>query len=55
MYATQPLQPLLANEFNISVIKASQFTAIIMLFLGIAPLIYGYILESFSAKKNALY
>jgi YNFM family putative membrane transporter len=51
MYATQPLQPLLANEFNISVIKASQFTAIIMLFLGVAPLIYGYILESFSAKK----
>lgn len=51
MYATQPLQPLLANEFNISVVKASQFTAVIMLFLAIAPIIYGYILERVNAKK----
>ena len=45
MYATQPLQPLLAKEFDISVVKASQFTAVIMLFLAISPIIYGYILE----------
>ena len=51
MYATQPLQPLLADKFNISVIKASQFTAIIMLFLAISPIIYGYILEKVCAKK----
>lgn len=51
MYATQPLQPLLADKFNISIIKASQFTAIIMLFLAISPIIYGYILEKVCAKK----
>lgn len=51
MYATQPLQPLLAKEFNVSVIKASQFTAVIMFFLAISPIIYGYILEKMCAKK----
>jgi YNFM family putative membrane transporter len=51
MYATQPLQPLLAREFDISVTKASQFTAVIMLFLAISPIIYGYILEKVNAKK----
>ncbi len=50
MYATQPLQPLLAHEFNISIVKASSFTAIIMLFLAISPIIYGYILESVKTK-----
>ena len=51
MYATQPLQPLLAYEFNISMTKSSLFTAVILLCLGIAPIIYGYILEAMSAKK----
>lgn len=51
MYATQPLQPLLAKEFDISVTQASQFTAVIMLFLAISPIIYGYILEKVNAKK----
>jgi len=51
MYATQPLQPLLAQEFNISIIEASSFTAVIMLFLAIAPIFYGYILEKSNAKK----
>jgi len=50
MYATQPLQPLLANEFKISIVKASSFTAVIMLFLAISPIFYGYILESIKAK-----
>ncbi len=54
MYATQPLQPLLASEFNISITKASSFTAIIMLFLAIAPIIYGYILQSANVKKVLL-
>ena len=45
MYATQPLQPLLASKFNISIIEASQFTAVILFFLAVAPIIYGYILE----------
>lgn len=55
MYATQPLQPLLANEFNISMTKAASFTAVIMLFLAIAPIIYGYILERVCAKKVLMY
>ena len=55
MYATQPLQPLLAKEFNVSIIKASQFTAVIMLFLAISPIFYGYILEKVCAKKMLTY
>ena len=51
MYATQPIQPLLAKQFNISIINASQFTAVIMLFLAISPIIYGYILEKVNVKK----
>ncbi|MGM0520116.1 MAG: MFS transporter [Campylobacterota bacterium] len=55
MYATQPLQPLLAKEFDVSVVKASWFTAIIMLFLAISPIVYGYILEKVCAKKMLMY
>lgn len=55
MYATQPLQPLLANEFNISIVKASSFTAIIMLFLAISPIIYGYILEAVKTKTVLIF
>ncbi len=51
MYATQPLQPLLAKEFDITMVQSSLFTAIIMFWLAIAPIIYGYILESVSSKK----
>ena len=51
MYATQPLQPLLANEFHVSVSKASFFTAVIMFFLAISPIFYGYILEHVNSKK----
>ncbi|WP_265936025.1 MFS transporter [Malaciobacter mytili] len=51
MYATQPLQPLLANEFNINMVQASQFTAVIMFSMAIAPIIYGYVLESICPKK----
>ncbi|MGB5868032.1 MAG: MFS transporter [Arcobacteraceae bacterium] len=54
MYATQPIQPLLAKEFQISIVEASSFTAVIMLFLAIAPIIYGYILEHVVAKKVLL-
>ena len=51
MYATQPLQPLLAQKFQVSVTKASWFTAVIMLFLAISPIVYGYILEKACAKS----
>ena len=51
MYATQPLQPLLANEFHISIVKASLFTAVILFFLALSPIVYGYFLENIDAKK----
>jgi len=51
MYATQPLQPLLSKEFNINIVQSSLFTAVIMFWLALAPIFYGYILESVSAKK----
>ena len=51
MYATQPLQPLLADEFGITMVQSSLFTAVIMFWLAIAPIIYGYILGSVSSKK----
>ncbi len=54
MYATQPLQPLLSNEFDVSIVKASSFTAVIMLFLAISPIFYGYILESVKIKTVLL-
>jgi len=55
MYAIQPIQPLLAVEFGISVTQASQFTAVIMLSLAISPIFYGYILEKVNAKKMLIY
>jgi len=54
MYATQPLQPLLSKEFGISMTQSSLFTAVIMFWLGVAPIVYGYILESISSKKMLL-
>lgn len=55
MYAIQPIQPLLAQKFDISVTQASQFTAVIMLSLAISPIFYGYILEKTNAKKMLIY
>jgi YNFM family putative membrane transporter len=55
MYASQPLQPLLANEFKISIVQASQFTAVIMFSLAISPIIYGYVLERMCAKRMLIY
>ena len=55
MYAIQPIQPLLAREFNISITQASQFTAVIMLSLAISPIFYGYLLEKVNAKKMLIY
>lgn len=51
MYATQPLQPLLAKEFNVTITQSSLFTAVIMFWLAVSPIIYGYLLEGMSAKK----
>lgn len=54
MYATQPLQALLAIKFDISVSEASLFTAVVLLSLAISPIFYGYILEKVNAKKMLL-
>lgn len=50
LYATQPIQPLLAAEFQLTHFQALGFTTVMMAPLGIAPLLYGYVLEAFSAK-----
>lgn len=50
LYAAQPIQPLFKAEFQLSNFQAILFTTLMMAPLGFAPLVYGYILESFSAK-----
>lgn len=50
LYAAQPIQPLFKSEFHLSNFQAILFTTLMMAPLGIAPLVYGYLLESFSAK-----
>lgn len=50
LYAAQPIQPLFKSEFQLSNFQAILFTTLMMAPLGIAPLLYGYLLESFSAK-----
>ena len=51
MYATQPLQPLLASKFEVTITEASLFTAVILFFLAVAPIIYGYFLEKICGIK----
>ena len=50
LYAAQPIQPLFQHEFQLSHFQAILFTTLMMAPLGVAPLFYGYLLESFSAK-----
>ncbi|MBL7000588.1 MAG: MFS transporter [Gammaproteobacteria bacterium] len=50
LYEHQPLLPLLAQQWGISLSDAALLTTVTMLPLAIAPLIYGYILEQFSAR-----
>lgn len=50
LYAAQPIQPLFQAEFQLSHFQAILFTTLMMAPLGVAPLFYGYLLESFSAK-----
>lgn len=51
LYAPQPLQPILMSEFGVSKEQAALLTTVTMIPLGIAPIVYGYMLESFSSKK----
>ncbi len=50
LYAAQPIQPLFKAEFQLSNFQAILFTTLMMAPLGFAPLVYGYLLEAFSAK-----
>jgi len=50
LYAAQPIQPLFQHEFHLTDFQAILFTTLMMAPLGVAPLFYGYLLESFSAK-----
>lgn len=50
LYAAQPIQPVFKSEFQLSHLQAILFTTLMMAPLGVAPLVYGYLLESFSAK-----
>lgn len=50
LYAPQPIQPLIAQEFNITMEQASLLTTICMVPLAIAPVFYGYVLEAVCAK-----
>jgi len=50
LYAAQPIQPVFQSEFQLSNFQAILFTTLMMAPLGFAPLFYGYLLESFSAK-----
>ncbi len=50
LYAAQPIQPVFQAEFQLSSFQAILFTTLMMAPLGFAPLFYGFLLESFSAK-----
>ncbi len=50
LYAAQPIQPVFQEEFQLSNFQALLFTTLMMFPLGVAPLFYGFLLESFSAK-----
>lgn len=50
LYAAQPIQPVFQTEFQLSSFQAILFTTLMMAPLGFAPLFYGCLLESWSAK-----
>ena len=51
LYAPQPLLPVLAKQFMVSRDLAATLTTVAFLPLSIAPLLYGYILESFTPRQ----
>jgi MFS transporter, YNFM family, putative membrane transport protein len=50
LYAAQPIQPVFQQEFSLNRLQAILFTTLMMMPLGVAPLFYGFLLETFSAK-----
>jgi len=55
LYAAQPIQPVFQEEFQLSNLQALLFTTLMMLPMGVAPLFYGVLLETFSAKLLVRY
>ena len=51
IYAPQPLLPLLARTFNVSLSEAALLITVVMLPLSLAPVTYGYILEAMPAMR----
>lgn len=50
LYAAQPIQPVFQQEFALTSLQAILFTTLMMMPLGFAPMLYGVLLESFSAR-----
>ena len=50
LYAAQPIQPVFQQEFALSSLQAILFTTLMMMPLGFAPMFYGILLESLSAR-----
>ncbi|MCX8084684.1 MAG: MFS transporter [Calditerrivibrio sp.] len=51
LYSPQPLLPILMKEFGVDKSSAALVTTVTMLPLSLSPIIYGFVLEKFSAKK----
>lgn len=51
LYAPQPLLPVIVDEFGVSKTAAALLTTVCFVPLALAPLFYGLILESFSARR----
>ncbi|OHB25528.1 MAG: hypothetical protein A2X84_10220 [Desulfuromonadaceae bacterium GWC2_58_13] len=51
LYAPQPLLPVLMAEFGVSREAAAALTTVTFIPLCLAPLVYGYLLESFAALR----
>lgn len=51
LYAPQPVQPIIMEYFGVSQSRSALLTTVTMLPLSIAPIFYGFLLESVSAKK----
>ncbi len=51
LYAPQPLLPVLVAEFGVSREAAAALTTVAFIPLSLAPLVYGYVLESVSATR----
>lgn len=53
VYAPQPIAPLLSNYFHVNLHQISWIISVTLIPLAVAPLVYGYLLEIFSLKKNS--